>query len=320
MNTRVVPAVALADLSGDAPGRAATLRWLDVACQDWGALLLRVDAARWVPIRRLESSARTFFDAAPTEKLRWHSRHTARGYSAPGTESLAATRRDPKGGPAPVDVKEAFAADTDDLFSRTVVRDDGRHRIRWPDQPADLRTCFQDAFRVLHGVASVLVTALADSLGVPPATVRAAFESSADFLRVIRYPASVGPLAPGQTRAGAHTDFGAVALIGVFGATSGLQVAARDGRWVDIDPEPDEVVVTLGDVMPVWTSGRWRAALHQVVSPAGPAGCRESVVFFHNPRETAAVKPLDSPVGTGVPVHTAGQALADKTRRQRVGD
>lgn len=79
----------------------------------------------------------------------------------------------------------------------------------------------------------------------------------------------------------------------------GLEVQTRDGEWLAVETAQDSFVVNLGDLLAEWTDGRWVSTLHRVaVPPAGAAGTRrQSLVFFHNPREDAYIEALDTTAG-----------------------
>jgi isopenicillin N synthase-like dioxygenase len=76
-------------------------------------------------------------------------------------------------------------------------------------------------------------------------------------------------------------------------------VQTRAGDWIAVEAPPGSFVVNLGDMLAEWTSGRWVSTLHRVgLPPADVAGSRrQSLVFFHNPREDAYIDALGTTAG-----------------------
>ncbi len=99
-------------------------------------------------------------------------------------------------------------------------------------------------------------------------------------LRLLHYP-------PGksgdekQLGAGARTDFGAITLL-LQDEVGGLQVwgstcpsistnsEEKKGKWVDVPPNRDAYVVNVGDMLQMWTSGKYKSSLHRVVTQEWP--------------------------------------------------
>ena len=70
---------------------------------------------------------------------------------------------------------------------------------------------------------------------------------------------------------------------------------SADGGWRPAPPLEDAILVNVGDLMEVWSSGRLRATKHRVSVPAGErrrAAARQSVVFFVVPDDKTIVAPL----------------------------
>jgi len=90
-------------------------------------------------------------------------------------------------------------------------------------------------------------------------------------------------LAPGRPRLGssAHTDWHVLTLI-LQDTSGGLQVLDPDGRWLDVPPVSDELVLLFGDYLQVLSEGTCRSPVHRVLLPP-PGKERFSFTFFQYP-------------------------------------
>ena len=113
------------------------------------------------------------------------------------------------------------------------------------------------------------------------------FDDRASSLRVINYPEVESRAEDGELRAGAHRDYGFLTILRSENVAGGLEVQLRGGEWIPVDTPPDSFVVNLGDMLEEWTDGRWVSTLHRVATPPPNTADtrRQSLVFFHNPRE-----------------------------------
>ena len=175
-------------------------------------------------------------------------------------------------------------------------------------------------------LAATLRTIFATALGLAPEYFEDNFRGHLSSLRVIDYPEQSVPPAPGQLRAGAHSDYGVLTILRTEDAPGGLQVRTRAGRWSDVPHIPGSFVVNIGDAMMRWTNDRWVSTQHRVVNPpldpTQPTR-RQSIAYFHNlPRDTV-IECLPPFRETGIPPRyppiTYGE-YAELRYRQAHGD
>lgn len=130
-----------------------------------------------------------------------------------------------------------------------------------------------------------------------------------DRLRLIRYPSQHPSTSSAATqhneagdskgiRAGAHTDYGSLTLL-FQSEIGGLQVhnfnASSEGEaWLDVPPQPDAIIVNVGDALEFWSAGLFPSTLHRVVEPRTDEerGDRYSMAYFHHPSSGSVLKPL----------------------------
>jgi len=105
-------------------------------------------------------------------------------------------------------------------------------------------------------------------------------------------PDSVNEISDANFAVNRHTDAGAITVL-VQDDVPALQVN-REGHWHTIYPEPDALIINVGDMMQVWTNDLYQAPEHRVI--ANSEKRRYSAPFFFNPSfETNCVPLLETP-------------------------
>ncbi|XP_043193756.1 uncharacterized protein LOC122366056 [Amphibalanus amphitrite] len=132
-------------------------------------------------------------------------------------------------------------------------------------------------------------------------------------LRVLNYPpVPEGAAEAGAVRCAPHTDYGSLTLL-FQDQLGGLEVESADGGWRPAPPLEDAILVNVGDLMEVWSSGRLRATKHRVVVPQQELlrrRARQSIAMFVDPDDDVLVRPLDDDKRFA-PVN-CGQSLREK--------
>ena len=207
-----------------------------------------------------------------------------RGYIASGTATDRASSVEAATRP---NLSESFIKLTDPPPGRDAWPLDGPNR--WPDLPG-----FREAVAAFEAaaepVARRLVQAMAVGLGADPARLLALFDPPTAWLRLLRYPPRPADAPAGQYGSAPHTDFGCLTLLAQDDA-GGLEVRTADGAWIAAPPVHGALLVNTGDLVPVWSGGRWRSTPHRVVNPR--AGERYSIAYFYDPGPDAVIAPLD---------------------------
>ncbi|MEO1593155.1 MAG: 2OG-Fe(II) oxygenase family protein, partial [Cyanobacteria bacterium J06632_22] len=245
---------------GDALTQRDIARQIRQACEAVGFFYLRGHGITQALQREVWAQSHWFFDQPSSAKLRLtRSSETNCGYVGFQQERL-----DPS---QPWDLKEALNVGLQSL---------------WPADQPDFKAAISRVYaHCTQQVAPQVLKAFAIALDLPPGYFD---DKHGDnyFLRLLHYPPVNHPLADGQLRAGAHTDYGSITLL-LQDEVGGLEVQTRDGRWIPAPPLPDTVVVNVGDAMQRWTNDRLRSTLHRVNPRAGAQQHRYAVALFCDP-------------------------------------
>ena len=154
-------------------------------------------------------------------------------------------------------------------------------------------------------LAKIILRALAVSIGLPQESFVSLIEPEPPslpyaILRMNKYPAN----AAHETGIGAHCDYGLLTILlqdeegaghtgaghtGAGHTGAGLQVKAATGRhWIDVPPQPDCLVVNIGEMLMLATNDLFLANIHRVINPSASAA-RHSTAVFIEPRLEATV-------------------------------
>nr|WP_321508474.1 2OG-Fe(II) oxygenase family protein [uncultured Celeribacter sp.] len=313
MTTPDVPDFPLLDLSAfaaaDAEGKAVIGAEVDRICRETGFLAVTGHGVPTDTIEALWSEARAFFAQSPEAK---HSVAPTPGgpygYLGPGTEALAKSR----GEDTPPDLKESFnggpaaipPGETDpDALAFCYAP------TPFPDLPG-----FKDAWRSyyaeMENLAARIMEVFAVALGLPQDHFAPVITTPISGMRALNYPAQDKTPEKNQLRAGAHTDYGSLTILLPEPGSRGLEILTPEKEWRGVPPIDGAFVINIGDLMTLWTGGRWTSTLHRVVTPPDWATkTRMSIAYFHQPNWHAEIKPL---AGEATDSVTSGPYLMSK--------
>jgi isopenicillin N synthase-like dioxygenase len=312
-----IPTIDVSPLrDGSIAARREVARQIDAACTDIGFFLI---AGHGVPQSLIETTRQRAIDffALPVEekmKVQRPPAKISRGYNWLGDRSVAYSM----GQKAPPDIQEAFAFGPErvgDLASRVDATSAQMYAPNiWPERPYDFKQTMLGYYDAVQGLASQVLRAMAIALDVDEGYFATKFDRQASVTRIIRYPAVKQDPLPGQLRAGAHTDYGAVTFVRGDDTPGGLQVKHRRGDWIDVHIPRDGFCCNIGDLLMRWSNDRWLSTLHRVGVPAldSTPQDRISLVFFQYPNPDAEIRCFESCVGAGEkypPITTAEHYL-----------
>ncbi len=169
----------------------------------------------------------------------------------------------------------------------------------WPERPAAFRKTFLELYDELEEAGMVMLEALAPSLGVPHDFFRKMATDGNSILRLIHYPPVATSVTPGALRAAPHEDINLMTIL-VAASGSGLELLDRDGKWLPVETDPENLIVDAGDMLALATNDVIPATTHRVVNSLGSATTsRYSMPFFMHPHSDAVLSCFESCRGKG---------------------
>jgi isopenicillin N synthase-like dioxygenase len=328
--------IPIVDLStartGDLRARHAVAKRIDGICREIGFFTITGHGVPLDVMDALRSRAHAFF-ALPLDEKRKAINPVAnapRGYRALGIEALGRANA----GASPPDLKEFYHIG----------------REAWPDEPyytgAEGRRYFIPNFwppapsgpSGLSGSSSLSQAAaryyaeMESVVGLMLRLTALAMDRDEHFfvdktdkhisaMRLNFYPEQTERPSPGQLRAGAHTDYGTFTILNGENVPGGLQVLTRKGEWIDVETDPANFVVNIGDLLMRWTNDRWISNLHRVVNPPAAVAARTkrlSIAFFHQPNYDAMIECIAPPGQAKYPPVRSGDYRDLKYRQTAV--
>ncbi|MFQ5957986.1 MAG: isopenicillin N synthase family dioxygenase [Alphaproteobacteria bacterium] len=280
--------------TGGPGGRARVADAIGAACRDIGFFYVTNHGVPQELIDRLFDESRRFFALPEEEKMRVHIGNSPnhRGYFPIGGENV-----DPE---HTFDVKEGFdlalELPPDDADARAGKPLHGPNQ--WPADLPGFRETLNAYYEALCDLGRTLCRAFALALDLPEDFFDAKVDRPLAQLRLLHYPPQTGAVSETEIGAGAHTDYGCVAML-YQDAVGGLQIMNSAGEWIAAPPIPGAFVCNIGDMMARWTNDEFAATLHRVVNVSGRD--RYSAVLFFDPNYDVEVACLESCQGPGKP-------------------
>lgn len=286
------------------PQARDTAARLDVVLRDVGFLTVVGHGVSTEVRRAFFDMIRRFFDQpeAKKQEIAISNSPYHRGYGGFAAETLegaiGAQDEDTVGTFLAGDMKETldFAVDHPLDHPEVVAGTPLHGPNQYPDIPG-FREVWETYRAAVTEAAVRMQRALAVALGLDAEFFISQPGETMYHLRMIHYPPMdrLTP-EPGQMGCGAHTDYGTLTVLADDGI-GGLQVRQRNGEWTDVAVPDGHLVVNLGDLMAIWTNGRWVSNPHRVVNP--PNQDRYSSPLFVTPPYHLRIEALESCLANG---------------------
>lgn len=212
------------------------------------------------------------------------------GWIGPDQEALAAS----KGEKTPPDLKESFNGGP--LTIPKNIKDPAAYEFcyqptLWP-KIDEFEKTWETYYAAMEDLAKRIMAAFAEALGLESSYFDRFISNPISALRALHYPTTTDAIIEKQQRAGAHTDYGSLTILLPQVGTTGLQIKKKNS-WIDVPALEDCLIINIGDLMELWTAGRWVSTLHRVIArPNQPP--RKSLAYFHQPDWDSIINPINS--------------------------
>lgn len=212
------------------------------------------------------------------------------GWIGPDQEALAAS----KGEKTPPDLKESFNGGP--LTIPKNIKDPAAYEFcyqptLWP-KIDEFKKTWETYYAAMEDLAKRIMAAFAEALGLESSYFDRFISNPISALRALHYPTTTDAIIEKQQRAGAHTDYGSLTILLPQVGTTGLQIKKKNS-WIDVPALEDCLIINIGDLMELWTAGRWVSTLHRVIArPNQPP--RKSLAYFHQPDWDSIINPINS--------------------------
>jgi isopenicillin N synthase-like dioxygenase len=161
----------------------------------------------------------------------------------------------------------------------------------WPAKPAGFEAAILTYWSNVDLLRDLLLEMFALALGLQEDYFRVLFSRSMTNMTLLHYPRTAeNPKAYG---ASPHTDSDVLTIL-YPDPVGGLFLKTRRGEWTQVSAPVDHVLVNVGDMMEVWTGGRFVSAPHYVLNHTKEE--RYAFPYFAAPNPEVVVEPLIRPL------------------------
>ncbi|KAK9162398.1 hypothetical protein Syun_003300 [Stephania yunnanensis] len=263
-----IPVIDFSKIESEGEERAKTLALIANACEEWGFFQL---VNHGIPVELLERLKKVSSQCYQLER--------EEGFMNSMPVKLLNELLEKKSEEKLEDV------DWEDVFT---LQDDNE----WPSQNPEFKETMSEYRQELKKLAGKVMEVMDENLGLSKGSIMKAFNggegSDGAFFgtKVSHYPPCSRPDKVNGLRA--HTDAGGVILLFQDDKVGGLQIL-KDGKWIDVQPLENSIVINTGDQIEVLSNGRYKSVWHRVLATTD--GNRRSIASFYNPSFKAIIAP-----------------------------
>lgn len=253
---------------------------LATACTDVGFFYVRNHGVARKLTTELRHQAARFFEQPMTSKMELRINQKLRGYlpldysSYKGEENEAKSRQ------------EGFWIGNDRPVSDHYFMDGPN---QWPSNLPELRDAMLAYQSALDNLTTALERSFARALGLGPDGLAPYFERPMTMLKLNHYPPQDKPEHESYIGVVPHSDAGAFTILWQDEG-DGLEIQNKSGEWIGAPSIPDTFVINIGNIVQIWTGGRFSSTPHRVINRGGRD--RYSIPLFVYPSHEAMIEPM----------------------------
>lgn len=309
MADRTIPIVDLKQYQEGSPeDKAAFVQELGKAFHEVGFVGVKNHGVPKEYVDGFFNASKTFFSQPVDTKRKYEMAGMAgqRGYTAFGKEHA----------------KHSNVGDLKEFYQiGQYVSSDHPKKDQYPDNPdvsevPEFNEYAEKLYKAFEKAGGSLLRAIAEHLELPIDYFESQITDGNSILRSIHYPPITSEPAS-AIRAEQHEDINLITLL-VGASAGGLQLLNTEGKWLDILPENDEIVINVGDMLQRLTNNYLKSTTHRVVNPPRELWHvpRLSIPFFLHPVSEMRLDCLDSCVTEKNPLNyepiSAGEYLNER--------
>lgn len=300
LDFREVPMVDIGALGG--ADDAAVIREIARVCQDVGFMYVCNHGVPQSVLDDLVAQAKLFFDLPVREKM------SAAVEKSPQFRGYLPLEYTGDEGPEGRNLQEGFMIMQDRPLGTVPLHGPNQ----WPQALPSLRAPMMRYFVELEKLARRMLPGFAAALGLAADFFAPFHDQAMTTLKLNHYPPQPAMTEGEMIGVGGHCDGGSFTILWQDDL-GGLEIRNRSGEWVGVPPVEGAFVVNIGNMLQLWTNGRFSSTEHRVINRYGKD--RNSIAFFVNPNYSAQIRPVIDVAAANVAAIDYGQRLQVNYRR-----
>lgn len=248
------------------------LKKLDKACEEWGFFQVVNHGIEKELLQMIKDATKSFLDLPLEEKNKYaKSPNDIQGYG----HSFV--------------VSEEQKLDWQDDFGLIVFPQKFRRYEYWPTTPEVFKDIVEKYSSEIRRIGKELIDSISINMGLDKGAFLDLHGDLNQTMKVNYYPPCAKPdqvigFSP-------HSDITTITVLFQEEDVSGLQLR-HNNQWVPVEPIPGALVVNVGDILEIWSNGKYKSIEHRAVTNKNKE--RTSFASFFYPPDNLGIEPLDN--------------------------